>query len=322
MSTWNKVLKPVVVLCIITVIVTSALAVTNYLTAPIIAEAIRVAEEKARTDLLPDATGFTRVEAEFEGVSDVYNTDNNVGTVITAAAKGYSSTITLMVAFDVEGTIKQINITGQGETVGLGTKIVTEEGFQASFVGLEPVAIGNGEIDIITGATISSDAVIVAVNYAISAYNLASEAMGGTIATPEEIALTKIETTRTEMFPDATGFTLAEGTYEGVTEIYTTDNDIGVVITAVKVTSYGPITAMVAFNTDDTIKSMKIVANSENPSVGGKIQSEPSFSDSFAGLPAKTLALGDIDAITGATGSSTSAMEAVNYAIAAYNALD
>ena len=170
MSTWNKILKPIVVLCVITIIVTSALAVTNSMTAPIIAEAIRVAQEKARTDLLPDATGFTKVEGVFEGVSDVYQTENNVGTVITAAAKGYSSTITVMVAFNVDGTIKQINITDQGETAGLGTKIVTEDSFQESFIGLSPEPFTTNEIDAITGATISSKAVVAAVNSAVAAY--------------------------------------------------------------------------------------------------------------------------------------------------------
>lgn len=170
MSNWNKIFKPIVVLCVITIIVTSALAVTNSMTAPIIAEAIRVAQEKGRTDLLPDATGFTLVDGVFDGVSSVYTTDNNVGTVVTAAAKGYSSTITVMVAFNVDGSIERINITDQAETQGLGTKIISEESFQESFVGLSPDPFTANDIDVITGATISSEAVVDAVNFAVSAY--------------------------------------------------------------------------------------------------------------------------------------------------------
>ena len=109
MSTWNKVMKPIVVLCVICIIITGALAATNSVTAPIIAEATRLAQEKARMELLPDADGFTQVEGvSVENVSAVYTADNGVGTVVTSAAKGYGGTMTVMVAFTPDGTIKQI----------------------------------------------------------------------------------------------------------------------------------------------------------------------------------------------------------------------
>ena len=170
MSNWNKVFKPIVVLSIICIVVTGALAFTNEATAPIIEAATLAAQEQARTELFPDATGFTRADGEFEGVSDVYVTDNNIGTVVTCAAKGYSSTITVMVAFTPDGTIERINITEQGETAGVGTKIISEESFQQSFEGLEATALELSDIDTITGATISSKATVSAVNYAIAAY--------------------------------------------------------------------------------------------------------------------------------------------------------
>ena len=48
MSNWNRVFKPIVVLVVICIIVTGALAATNKVTKPIIDEAIRVAQEQAR----------------------------------------------------------------------------------------------------------------------------------------------------------------------------------------------------------------------------------------------------------------------------------
>ena len=48
MNNWNRMFKPIVVLGLICVIVTGALAATNSVTAPIIEEATRLAQEQAR----------------------------------------------------------------------------------------------------------------------------------------------------------------------------------------------------------------------------------------------------------------------------------
>ena len=48
MNNWNRMFKPIVVLGLICVIVTGALAATNSVTAPIIEEATRLAQETAR----------------------------------------------------------------------------------------------------------------------------------------------------------------------------------------------------------------------------------------------------------------------------------
>ena len=77
MSNWNRVFKPIVVLVVICIIVTGALAATNKVTKPIIDEATRVAQEQARKELLPDADNFTKVEGvAVENVSDIYTADN------------------------------------------------------------------------------------------------------------------------------------------------------------------------------------------------------------------------------------------------------
>ena len=108
MSNWNKVFKPIVVLCVICVVITGALAATNSVTAPIIAEATRLAQEQARAELLPEADSFEKVEnVAVENVSDVYAATNGAGYVITSTAKGYGGTMTVMVAYTPDGTIKQ-----------------------------------------------------------------------------------------------------------------------------------------------------------------------------------------------------------------------
>ena len=76
MSNWNKVFKPIVVLCAICVVVTAALAATNQATAPVIAAATAEAQRQARMELLPDADNFTEVTGiQVENVSAVYTAD-------------------------------------------------------------------------------------------------------------------------------------------------------------------------------------------------------------------------------------------------------
>ena len=171
MSNWNKIFKPIVVLCVICVVITGALAATNGVTAPIIEAATAAAQEAARMELVPEANSFEQVEGiAVENVSAVYMADNGEA-VITCHGKGYGGNITVMVAF-ADDSVKQIKITEQSETAGLGTKIVSEASFQESFAGLPVADFTVNDIDKISGATISSKAVTAAVNAAMDAYAL------------------------------------------------------------------------------------------------------------------------------------------------------
>lgn len=175
MSNWNKIFKPIVVLVIICIVVTGALAATNGVTAPIIEEAKVAAENAARTELLPEAEGaFTPVEnVEVENVSAVYVADNGAGTIITSSAKGYGGDVVVMTAFNPDGTIKQIKVTEQAETKGIGSKVVDTPSYWENYQGLDasqPLVL-NEDVDTVTSATISSTALINAVNSAIEAYN-------------------------------------------------------------------------------------------------------------------------------------------------------
>lgn len=173
MSNWNKIFKPIVVLSVICIVITGALALTNDITAPIIEEATRAAQEKARQELLPDAAGFTAVEGiSVAGVSDVYKADNGVGVVVTSSSKGYGGTMTVMVGFSADGTIRQIKVTEQAETKGIGSKVAGDKAYWARYEGVKAEKLElNDQVDALTGATVSSKALLAAVNSAIEAYN-------------------------------------------------------------------------------------------------------------------------------------------------------
>ena len=174
MSSWNRVLKPIVVLVVICIVVTGALAATNEVTAPIIEEATRLAEEKARTELLPEADGFEAVTGvDVDNVSAVYRSTNDVGVVITSSAKGYGGDVVVMTAINPDGTIKQIKVTEQKETKGIGSRVADTPSYWENYVGLDTsdTLVLNQDVDAVTSATVSSTALINAVNAAIEAYH-------------------------------------------------------------------------------------------------------------------------------------------------------
>lgn len=102
------------------------------------------------------------------------------GTITSVAIKtfsndGFGGKIELIVGFFLDGTITGYKIIEQKETPGLGDKVM-EDGFANQLAGLHPdeqtfgVKQDGGEIDAVTGATISSRAVINTVKRAFDVY--------------------------------------------------------------------------------------------------------------------------------------------------------
>lgn len=90
------------------------------------------------------------------------------GNIFTGSAKGYGGPVQVTVTFDAEGKITSLSIGGDkfAESQGIGDKAL-EPAFAEQFIGKQaPVAIDN--IDAISGATVTTNAVISAIN---KAYN-------------------------------------------------------------------------------------------------------------------------------------------------------
>lgn len=83
--------------------------------------------------------------------------------VIGSTEKGFSGLIKLMIGFKPDGTVQNIVVLEQKETPGLGTKMKDEK-FLAQFRDINPSAFNlkvtkdGGEVDALTGATITSRA--------------------------------------------------------------------------------------------------------------------------------------------------------------------
>ena len=298
---WTEYLKPVVVLMTICIVVSGILAFANGITTPIIEENARLAADAARIELLPEATdGFDKIEdVTMEGVKEVYKAKNGCGYTVTAFGKGYGGEVVYMVAFDNDGVIVNAKVLEQSETAGLGAKI-TEPSFYEQFKGKDK-ELTPDDIDMITGATISSKASLTAINNARKAFNQYAKGIVVVELTLEE----KIG----QLFgEDAPAAVLASE------NVYTVEGK-GTVVAATgdgfsaKNMGGEPITAYVAFNEDGTIANVMIDASNDTPGIGDKVQ-EKAFTDLFIG---KTDASG-IDVIAGSTFSSNASIEAVGKA--------
>ena len=111
-----------------------------------------------------------------EAVEGIDASGNSVGYAISAtSAEGYDGNITLYVGVSPDGELRSISFTELHETPGKGS-LCDEPAFKDQFSGKTVSAFklnsgsGDEKIDGITGATISSRAVVNAVNAALDFY--------------------------------------------------------------------------------------------------------------------------------------------------------
>lgn len=166
---------PIGVLLLICIVASALLAYTNSVTAPIIEAAAEEAAEQARIAVMPEADGFEELQVDGlpETVTGVYEATNGVGYVFMLTADGYGGrdTLSITCGIDSEGKITDTQVLSHSETVGLGSKI-TGDDFRSQFVGKDASLEG---VDIISGATFSSNYYINAIRDAFTAYDLVKE---------------------------------------------------------------------------------------------------------------------------------------------------
>ena len=158
----KETIKLGITLMIVTLIASLALAITNHYTAPQIETQKGLAIKESLNKVIT-ADSFE----EKEGYYDAYDKDKGlIGRVLKVEAPGYSSIIQALVGINLENEIMGIDIVSHQETPGLGASI-EKESFLKQFIskGKEELKIkkDDGEIDAVTGATISSRAVTDAV---------------------------------------------------------------------------------------------------------------------------------------------------------------
>lgn len=169
------ILRIVGTLFLIAALVAAGLGGVNAITQPRIAEYKAEKMANAMKEVLPDGKDLREVTFTDETgmVNAVYACD--AGFVVEVAPAGFGGTISMMVGIDTEGKVKGVSIVSQTETAGLGAvaAATTSAGkaFRDQFIGLSgmlAVDKDGGQVDSITGATITTRAITDGVNAALS----------------------------------------------------------------------------------------------------------------------------------------------------------
>jgi len=149
------------ILAIICVIAAGLLAGVNALTKEKIISQAQAEEDASLKEVVPQASSFELVKSgdEILYYRALDSEKKLIGVVFKAAGKGYSSTIETMVGLLKDGRINAIKVLSQNETPGLGTRVV-EPSFSGQFANKKDLS----QVQAITGATISSKAIIDAIN--------------------------------------------------------------------------------------------------------------------------------------------------------------
>ncbi len=138
--------------------------------------------------LLPGSTEFTREVYSGEDANIVSVHKGTGGFVIETQTQGYADTVRVVVGVDNSGKVTGLVVLEAHETLGLGSRILTDHAFLSQFLnGNGSFTIGQGQadgfssatgseasssdglpVDGISGATVSSKAVARCVNSAIA----------------------------------------------------------------------------------------------------------------------------------------------------------
>lgn len=170
----NDTIKSVIVLTTICLVIALALAGVNAITKPIIDKNDADQANAALREVLPGASEFKELSGEFPStVKNAYMATGGEGYAFILEANGFgSSPIRIAVGIGNDGKIIKVQtIDCSAESAGYGSK-VGEDWFTERFTGADGDSIG--DVEIISGATVSSSAYRNAIADALSAYSILS----------------------------------------------------------------------------------------------------------------------------------------------------
>ena len=166
-NTASLIIKMALLLMVICAVVSAVLGAVNMITAPVIADIAAAKTAAAYNEVLPSTGEYTPVDYSDANVTAVAKCAE--GTVVEVSISGSQSMLALAIGVDNDGAITGVSVIDHGETPGLGAKS-TEAEWRAQFVGQSTgLALDKkgGEVAPLTGATITSQAIVDACQIAI-----------------------------------------------------------------------------------------------------------------------------------------------------------
>ena len=213
---------------------------------------------------------------------------------VSAAEKGFGGDVT--VHLELEGKkVKSLTIDTPDETEGLGKRASDKE-FTDQFVGKEgPFTFGENGIDALSGATVTSNAALKAINVLITGEKPAETAKPAATEAPAAETEKTAETEKP-----------AEAADEPKMSAMASEQGFG-----------GKVTVRVETDLDQVIKALTVETPDETEGIGKRV-SEAAFTDQFIGKTGPfTFGENGIEAVSGATVTSTAALKALNRTYAA-----
>ena len=169
----KNIVKLTVFLAIVAGLAGGALSFVNGMTYPIIQEQKIASVKENLVKIYSNGEEFKALDvslSDYDALVSVYEADKGgsaVGYVYETSAQGYGGQVRALIALDKDGTYKGLQIIDcSTETPGKGD-VIAGDAFINSVVGKN---IGDS-IDVISGSTISSNAVIVGIEQATQHYN-------------------------------------------------------------------------------------------------------------------------------------------------------
>jgi len=183
MNKSDNIIKNALILFIVTVIAGVLLGFTFEMTV----EPIKVQNEMQKTAAFKSIFSegeFIPIESELgedQLITSIYKVINEEvvdGYIFQVDTKeGYGGLVRLVIGLKSDGSVKAIEVIKHGETPGLGAKIDEDlfknqfvDKLSSGFVVVKKTSVTDDEIQAISGATISSKAVVVGVNAALEFY--------------------------------------------------------------------------------------------------------------------------------------------------------
>ncbi|NLV57868.1 MAG: FMN-binding protein [Clostridiales bacterium] len=305
------------ILTLITVIAAVLLAVTDQVTREPIAAAATGEADAARKAVLAAAETFSQVVAP-QGLDTLYEGlagGQKVGHAATVTVSGFAGPVEVTLGLDLNNTISAISVGGSSfaETAGLGA-LAKESAFTDQFKGKTVPITLNVDVDAISGATITSRAVVDGVNTVAQALGVE---MSAAVPEPSQEASESAppssasDDSRLAAYPGAETFVNGSFTYD----VQVGGKTVGKVAMVTVQGFESPIEVTVGVDNSNTLTGISVGGSgfAETPGLGAKAK-EPAFTDQFAGKSLPVVLGEGIDAISSATVTSTAVVKGVNEA--------
>ena len=171
----KEIIKPILALTVICMVVAGTTASMHYITHPVITLANYERARMTMAEIAPHANYFEPIKSDnlpptvhsvFRMI-DVPNAEDSLGYIFIVYSIGFGGNMRIICAIDADGKIIEVRTLQHSETRGLGDWI-EHRSFTNQFDGGDLAQIA--EIDSVTGATITFNAFINAVEDAFEAF--------------------------------------------------------------------------------------------------------------------------------------------------------